>query len=154
MSVSTNQLHEYLINQAKSVCMGKSCPGSCVQTSLRSSCTCDLSEDSPIHLPMSCPNRGSAGFPRGNWHFQFVGANVKCPHTKDTVTETTKSALLYWNFKPPKGINQTKITSSICSLFRIVTASIYKKNSQNITEQAQFPWALYNIITGKGITFA
>ena len=34
----------------------------------------------------------------------------KCLHTKDTETETTKSALLYLNFKPSKGINQTKIT--------------------------------------------
>ena len=42
---------------------------------------------------------------------QELFEHVKCPHTKDTDTETTKSALLYRNFNPSKGINQTKIAS-------------------------------------------
>ena len=64
-----------------------------------------------MHLSMPCPNC--------NWYFPFLGVNyphsraiydhVKWPHTKDTTIETIKSALLYWNFKPTKGINQTKI---------------------------------------------
>ena len=35
--------NKHLINRAKSVCMGESWPQSCVQTSLRSVCTYDLS---------------------------------------------------------------------------------------------------------------
>ena len=40
--------NKHLINRAKSVCMGESWPRSCVQTSLRSVCTYDLGQDSPI----------------------------------------------------------------------------------------------------------
>ena len=45
--------NKYLINRAKSVCMGESWPPSFVQTSLRSVCTHDLGQDSPIQT--SCP---------------------------------------------------------------------------------------------------
>ena len=40
--------NKHLINRAKSVCMGESWPRPCVQTSLRSVCTYDLGQDSPI----------------------------------------------------------------------------------------------------------
>ena len=40
--------NKHRINRAKSVCMGESWPRSCVQTSLRSVCTYDLGQDSPI----------------------------------------------------------------------------------------------------------
>ena len=40
--------NKHLINRAKSVCMGESWPRSCVQTSLRSVCTYNLGQDSPI----------------------------------------------------------------------------------------------------------
>ena len=42
-----------LINRAKSVCMGESWPRSCVRTSLRSVCTYDLGQDSPIQTSCS-----------------------------------------------------------------------------------------------------
>ena len=44
---------KHLINRAKSVCMGESWPRSCVQTSLRSVCTYDLGQDSPIQTSCS-----------------------------------------------------------------------------------------------------
>ena len=40
--------NKHLINRARSVCMGESWPRSLVQTSLRSVCTGDLGQDSPI----------------------------------------------------------------------------------------------------------
>ena len=40
--------NKHLINRAKLVCMGESWPRSCVQASLRSACTYDLGQDSPI----------------------------------------------------------------------------------------------------------
>ena len=40
--------NKHRINRAKSVFMGESWPRSCVQTSLRSVCTYDLGQDSPI----------------------------------------------------------------------------------------------------------
>ena len=46
--------NKHLINRAKSaVCMGESWPRSCVQTSLRSVCTYDLGQDSPIQTSCS-----------------------------------------------------------------------------------------------------
>ena len=45
--------NKHLINQAKSVCRGESWPRSCVQTSLRSVCTYDLGQDSPIQTSCS-----------------------------------------------------------------------------------------------------
>ena len=45
--------NKHLINRAKSVCMGESWPRSRVQTSLRSVCTYDLGQDSPIHTSCS-----------------------------------------------------------------------------------------------------
>ena len=45
--------NKHLINRAKSVCMGESWPRSCVQTSLRSICTYDLGQDSPIQTSCS-----------------------------------------------------------------------------------------------------
>ena len=45
--------NKHLINRAKSVCMGESQPRSCVQTSLRSVCTYDLGQDSPIQTSCS-----------------------------------------------------------------------------------------------------
>ena len=45
--------NKHLINRAKSVCMGESWPRSCVQTSLRSGCTYDLGQDSPIQTSSS-----------------------------------------------------------------------------------------------------
>ena len=45
--------NKHLINRAKSVCMGKSWPRSCVQTSLPSVCTYDLGQDSPIQTSCS-----------------------------------------------------------------------------------------------------
>ena len=42
-----------LINRARSVCMGESWPRSLVQTSLRSVCTGDLGQDSPIQTSRS-----------------------------------------------------------------------------------------------------
>ena len=45
--------NKHLINRAKSVCMGESWPRSCVQTSLRSVCTYDLCQDSPIQTSCS-----------------------------------------------------------------------------------------------------
>ena len=45
--------NKHLINRAKSVCMGESWPRSCVQTSLRSVCTYDLGQDSPIQTSRS-----------------------------------------------------------------------------------------------------
>ena len=40
--------NKHLINRAKLVCMGESCPWSCVQDSLGSVCSYDLGQDSPI----------------------------------------------------------------------------------------------------------
>ena len=40
--------NKHLINRGKSVCMGESWPWSYVQTSLRSFCTYELGQDSPI----------------------------------------------------------------------------------------------------------
>ena len=40
--------NKHLINQARSICMGESWPRSLVQTSLRSVCTGDVGQDSPI----------------------------------------------------------------------------------------------------------
>ena len=45
--------NKHLINRAKSVCMGESWPRSCVQTSLRSVCTYDLGQDSPIQTDLA-----------------------------------------------------------------------------------------------------
>ena len=45
--------NKHLINRPKSVCMGESWPRSCVQTSLRSVCTYDLGQDSPIQTSCS-----------------------------------------------------------------------------------------------------
>ena len=45
--------NKHLINRAKSVCMGESWPRSCAQTSLRSVCTYDLRQDSPIQTSCS-----------------------------------------------------------------------------------------------------
>ena len=45
--------NRHLINRAKSVCMEESWPQSCVQTSLRSVCTYDLGQDSPIQTSCS-----------------------------------------------------------------------------------------------------
>ena len=46
--------NKHLINRAsKSVCMGESCHWSCVQTSLRSNCTYDLGQDSPMQTSCS-----------------------------------------------------------------------------------------------------
>ena len=49
--------NKHLINPAKSVCMGESWPQSCVQTSLRSVCTYDLGQDSPVQTSCSV-NKG------------------------------------------------------------------------------------------------
>ena len=45
--------NKHLINRAKSVCMEETWPRSCVQTSLRSVCTCDLGQDSPMQTSCS-----------------------------------------------------------------------------------------------------
>ena len=45
--------NKHLINRARSVCMGESWPRSLVQTSLRSVCTGDLGQDSPIQTSRS-----------------------------------------------------------------------------------------------------
>ena len=45
--------NKHLSNRTKSVCMGESWPRSCVQTSLRSVCTYDLCQDSPIQTSCS-----------------------------------------------------------------------------------------------------
>ena len=45
--------NKHRINLAKLVCMGESWPRSFVQTSLRSVCTYDLSQDSPIQTSCS-----------------------------------------------------------------------------------------------------
>ena len=45
--------NKHLINRAKSVCMGESWPRPCAQTSLRSVCTYDLGQDSPIQTSCS-----------------------------------------------------------------------------------------------------
>ena len=45
--------NKHLINRAKSVRMEESWPRSCVQTSLRSVCTYDLGQDSPIQTSCS-----------------------------------------------------------------------------------------------------
>ena len=45
--------NKHLINRAKSVCMEESWPPSCVQTSLRSVCTYNLGQDSPIQTSCS-----------------------------------------------------------------------------------------------------
>ena len=45
--------NKHLINRAKSVCMGESWPRSCAHKSLRSVCTYDLGQDSPIQTSCS-----------------------------------------------------------------------------------------------------
>ena len=45
--------NKHLINRARLVCMGESWPQSLVQTSLRSVCNGDLSQDSPIQTSRS-----------------------------------------------------------------------------------------------------
>ena len=45
--------NKHFINRAKSVCMGESLPQSYEQTSLRSVCTQDNSQDSPIQTSCS-----------------------------------------------------------------------------------------------------
>ena len=81
--------NKHLINRAKSVCMGESWPRSCVQTSLRSVCTYDLGQDSPIQTDL-------ARLIRANYCWVRGGVGVQLPRYS------------YWSANGNKFIWQSK----------------------------------------------
>ena len=91
--------NKHLINRAKSVCMGESWPRSFVQTSLRSACTYDLGQDSPIQTSWLVSK--SWIMPKGRLKVTGSQKPSKTPDNNERTYQPRKFGVYGENLKPP-----------------------------------------------------